>query len=423
MRVRTLMSLAAAACTIGAIVARSAEDKQAFEQIERGRYLAVVGDCIGCHTVPGGKPFAGGAARETPFGTLLGPNITPDVATGLGSWSEEDFWRTLHEGIGKNGVRLYPAMPYPAYTKVTREDASAIWAYLRTLDPVRNEVRPNQLEFPFNVRRPATSTWDLINFRPSAFRPDPTKSDTWNRGAYLVEGLGHCGTCHTPKNITGGDQDRQALQGALLQDWYAPDVTPDLRTGIGNWSTEEIVRYLKSGANSFDIASGPMAEVVENSTSHMTDADLVAIATYLKENVPRNAAAVTALSAQDRRMVAGRAIYEDRCAPCHDSVGAGVSTLFPRLASAPLVQAGDPTSLIRVVLIGSRAGATAAAPTAPAMPAFGWNLIDQEIADVLTYVRNAWATRRSRFNPQMLPSCGVGYSATRRAAGERTPKQ
>ena len=199
MRVRCLVTLALVAWMTGAITARSAEDGQAFEQIERGRYLAVAGDCIGCHTAPGGKPFAGGAALETPFGTLLGPNITPDVATGIGSWSEEDFWRTLHEGIGRNRVRLYPAMPYPAYTKVTREDASAIWAYLRTLEPVRNEVRRNQLEFPFNLRRPATSTWDLINFRPSVFRPDPTKSEAWNRGAYLVEGLGHCGTCHTPK--------------------------------------------------------------------------------------------------------------------------------------------------------------------------------------------------------------------------------
>jgi mono/diheme cytochrome c family protein len=390
MTVRTLTSFAAAACMIGVIAARSAEDNQAFEKIERGRYLAVVGDCIGCHTAPGGKPFAGGAALETPFGTLLGPNITPDVATGIGGWSEEDFWRTLHEGIGKNGVRLYPAMPYPAYTKVTRADANAIFAYLGTLEPVRNEVRANQLEFPFSLRRPATSTWDLINFRPGAFQPNPAKSEAWNRGAYQVEGLGHCGTCHTPKNITGGDREREALQGALLQDWFAPDVTPDLRTGIGGWSTEEIVRYLKTGANSFDIASGPMAEVVANSTSRMTDADLLAIATYLKDSASRNPTPVTALSAEDRRMVTGKAIYEDRCAPCHDSSGAGIASLFPRLAQAPLVQATDPTSLIRVVLIGNRAGATAAAPTAPAMPRFDWNLSDQEIADVLTYVRNAW---------------------------------
>src|SRR5215471_15778995 len=368
MKMRNLMALVLAVGTTGAIVARAAEDKQAFEKIERGRYLAVLGDCVACHTAPGGTPFAGGAALETPFGALIGPNITPDVATGIGSWSEEDFRRVMHEGIGKGGARLYPAMPYPAYTKVTCDDVSAIWAYLRTLDPVRNEVQPNQLRFPFNVRRPATSTWDLINFKPGAFQPDPAKSDVWNRGAYLVEGLGHCGTCHTPKNITGGDRGSEALQGALLQDWYAPDLTEDPRTGIGSWSIEEIVRYLKTGANAYDIASGPMAEAVSNSTSHMTDADLLAIATYLKDRAPRS--------------------------------GGGVPTLFPRLASAPLVQSADATSLIRVVLIGSRAVATSAAPTAPAMPAFGWNLNDTEIADVLTYVRNTWGNAASAIQPE-----------------------
>lgn len=390
MRMRNLMALVLAACAIGLTAARAAEDNQAFEKIERGRYLAVLGDCAGCHTAPGGKPFAGGAALETPFGKLLGPNITPDVATGIGAWTESDLWRAMHEGIGRDGVRLYPAMPYPAYTKVTREDVSAIWAYLRTLEPVHNDVQPNQLRFPFNVRRPATSTWDLINFKPGVFQSDPAKSDVWNRGAYLVEGLGHCGTCHTPKNITGGDRGGEALRGALLQDWYAPDLTADPRMGIGHWSTEDIIRYLKTGANSFDIASGPMAEAVENSTSHMTDADLLAIATYLKDRAPRSASPAVALAHDDTRMVAGKAVYENRCAACHMSSGAGVPTLFPRLAQAPLVQSADPTSLIRVVLIGSRAVATAAAPTAPAMPSFGWNLSDTEIADVLTYVRNTW---------------------------------
>ena len=395
MRMRNLMTLALAACAIGLAAARAAEDNQAFEKIERGRYLAVLGDCVGCHTAPGGKPFAGGAALETPFGALVGPNITPDVATGIGAWSESDLWRAMHEGIARTGARLYPAMPYPAYTKVTREDVSAIWAYLRTLEPVHNEVQPNQLTFPFNVRRPATSTWDLINFKPGVFQSDPAKSDVWNRGAYLVEGLGHCGTCHTPKNITGGDRGGEALQGALLQDWYAPDLTADPRMGIGNWSTEDIVRYLKTGANSFDIASGPMAEAVENSTSHMTDADLLAIATYLKDRAPRSANTAIALAHDDARMVAGKAIYEDRCAACHISSGAGVPNLFPRLAQAPLIQSTDPTSLIRVVLIGSRAAATSAAPTAPAMPSFGWNLSDTEIADVLTYVRNTWGNAAS----------------------------
>jgi mono/diheme cytochrome c family protein len=400
MKMRNLVTLALAACTTSAIAAWAAEDSQAFQKIERGRYLAVLGDCVGCHTAPGGKPFAGGAALETPFGALIGPNITPDVATGVGAWSEEDFRRAMHEGIGRDGARLYPAMPYPAYTKVTRDDVSAIWAYLRSLDPVRNEVQPNQLRFPFNVRRPATSTWDLINFQPGVFQPNPAKSDAWNRGAYLVEGLGHCGTCHTPKNITGGDRGSEALQGALLQDWYAPDLTEDPRTGIGSWSIEEIVRYLKTGANSYDIASGPMAEAVSNSTSKMTDADLLAIATYLKDRAPRSGRAVTALAAANPRMVAGQAIYEDRCAACHSHSGAGVPNLFPRLASAPLVQSADPTSLIRVVLIGSRAVATSAAPTAPAMPAFGWNLNDTEVADVLTYVRNTWGNAASAVQPE-----------------------
>jgi mono/diheme cytochrome c family protein len=400
MRTRNLIALSLALSASGAVATGGAEDNQAFEKIERGRYLAVVGDCVGCHTAPGGMPFAGGAALETPFGALLGPNITPDVATGIGAWSGEDFWRAMHEGIGKGGTRLYPAMPYPAYTKVTRDDVSAIWAYLRTLEPVHNEIQPNQLKFPFSVRRPATSTWDLINFRPGVFQRDPAKSDVWNRGAYLVEGLGHCGTCHTPKNITGGDRSSEALQGALLQDWFAPDLTEDPRTGLGNWSIEEIVRYLKSGANSYDIASGPMAEVVSNSTSKMTDADLLAIATYLKDRAPRSGRAVTALASGDSRMVAGKAIYEDRCVACHAYSGLGVPALFPRLAAAPLVQSIDPTSLIRVVLIGNRGVATSAAPTAPAMPAFGWNLTDTEIADVLTYVRNTWGNVASPVQPE-----------------------
>jgi mono/diheme cytochrome c family protein len=400
MRMRNVMILALALCTTGTIAASAGEDNQAFEKIERGRYLAVLGDCTGCHTAPGGTPFAGGVSLETPFGALIGPNITPDVATGVGAWSEEDFRRAMQEGIRKGGARLYPAMPYPAYTKVTRDDVSALWAYLRTLQPVHNEIQPNQLRFPFNVRQPATSTWDLINFKPGVFQPDPAKSDVWNRGAYLVEGLGHCGTCHTPKNITGGDRGSEALQGALLQDWYAPDLTEDPRIGVGDWSIEEIVRYLKTGANSYDIASGPMAEAVSNSTSHMTDADLLAIATYLKDRAPRSAKAVASLAAADPRMVAGKAIYEDRCAACHSQSGAGVPTLFPRLASAPLAQSADPTNLIRVVLIGSRAVATSAAPTAPAMPAFGWNLNDAEIADVVTYVRNTWGNAASPVQPE-----------------------
>jgi mono/diheme cytochrome c family protein len=400
MSIRRVIVLALAAATLGGATAWAAEDELSFEKIERGRYLAVLGDCVACHTTPGGKPFAGGVALETPFGALVGPNITPDIATGIGTWSEADFWRVMHEGIGKNGARLYPAMPFPAYTKVTRDDTSAIWTYLRTLEPVRNEVQSNQLQFPFNARAPATLSWNLINFQPGVFQPDPAKSATWNRGAYLVEGLGHCGTCHTPKNITGGDRSGAALQGALLENWYAPDITADTHTGIGSWSMEEIVRYLKTGANSYDIASGPMAEAVSNSTSHMTDADLQAIATYLKDLAPQQQQPqVAPVAAGDPRMVAGNAIYQDRCAACHFTSGIGAPDLFPRLAKAPLIQSTDPTSLIRVVLMGSRAGGTPAAPTAPIMPSFAWNLSDSNVADVLTYIRNAWGNAAAPVEP------------------------
>ena len=290
MKIRNLMTLALAACTIGAIAARAAEDNQAFEKIERGRYLAVLGDCVGCHTAPGGKPFAGGAALETPFGALIGPNITPDVATGIGAWSEEDFCRAMHEGIGRDGARLYPAMPYPAYTKVTREDVSAIWAYLRTLEPVHNEVQPNQLEVPVQ-RSPAGNIhlgFDQFQAR-ACFNPIRqsrmcgTVAPIWSKVSAIAEPVIHRRT--SPAAI-GADE---ALQGALLQDWYAPDLTRGSPYGHRQLVHEEIVRYLKTGANSYDIASGPMAEAVSNSTSIMTDADLLAIATYLKDRAPRSA--------------------------------------------------------------------------------------------------------------------------------------
>jgi mono/diheme cytochrome c family protein len=392
MRLRWLIGLSVtlAGSIIAAVAApRSPGDNWSFEKVERGRYLAVLGDCVACHTTPNGKPFAGGVALLTPFGKLVGPNITPDVETGLGTWTEEDFLRTMSEGIGHNGIRLFPGMPYPAYTKVTREDASAIWAYLGTLEPVHNLVRGDQLTFPLSVRTNA-SAWNLINFTPGVFKPNPARSEVWNRGAYLVEGLGHCGTCHTPKNITGGDREGQFLQGTVLQDWYAPNITSDTRRGIGGWSEDEIVRYLKTGANSYDIASGPMADAVENSTSHMTDGDLKAIATYLKSVAGQPDSPASPLAATDRRMAAGAAIYADRCAACHISNGMGIPGLFPRLANAPLVQSTDATSLVRVVLMGDRAGGTAAAATGPAMPSFAWNLTDEQVADMLTYVRNTW---------------------------------
>jgi mono/diheme cytochrome c family protein len=364
-------------------------DKQSFAVIEHGRYMATAADCTACHTVQGGQPFGGGGALETPFGILLAPNITPDVMTGIGGWSDGEFINALQNGIGHGGIHLYPAMPYTYYTKMTREDVIAIRAFLDTLQPVRNAVQANRLPFPFNQRE-AMLGWNELYFSPGEFKPNPGKSPEWNRGAYLVEAVEHCGLCHTPKNAMGGDEGSRAMQGSVLQNWYAPNLTGDRRVGIGDWTVDDIILYLKTGRNSYDIASGPMADAVSHSTSQLTDADLYAIAVYLKDLPPGGGEPPQPVSAQDPAMQRGQAIYGAQCAACHTMAGGGIVGLFPRLSGAPLVQQSQATSLIRVVLEGSRAVATDAAPTGPAMPSFAWRLSDADVAAVLTYIRNAW---------------------------------
>lgn len=379
-----LAGLAAAA-----IVGTQGLASDLFDRIEAGRYQAILADCAACHTRPGGKPFAGGAPLQTPFGVLVPSNITPDPETGIGSWTYADFRSALKTGIGKDGKRLYPAMPYPAYAAMKDSDIADLWAYFQKVEPVSNRVVSNQLPFPFSIRS-AMIGWNLLNFSPKEFQPDPNKTAEWNRGAYLVTGPGHCGTCHTPKSLTGADKTDDFLRGGNLQSWYAPNLTGDAHKGIGNWSQDDIVAYLKTGANRFDIASGPMAEAVSHSTSLWNDADLKAVATYLKDLRGDGAAAPQPIAASDAAMTAGKAIYLDRCSACHVSAGTGQPGLFPTLANAPAINSTDPTSLIRVVLQGSQAVGTAARPTTPAMPSFGWNLGDADVANVLTYVRNSW---------------------------------
>ncbi len=386
---KMISSLCAGMFGLMAGMAQAGDGSDSYDLVARGRYLATLGDCTACHTLPGQPPFAGGVAIDTPFGEVLGANITPDADTGIGRWSFEDFQNTMSNGHARGGKRLYAAMPYTAYTKVTREDNRAIWAYLNSLDPVRHEVDTNQLPFPFNIRA-SLIAWNWLVFEEGEYRPDPDRSAAWNRGAYLVQGLGHCGSCHTPKNLIGGDKDDEFLTGSALQSWMAPDITANSHTGIGGWSEAEIVRYLKTGANRFDMASGPMAEAVEHSTQHWKDEDLSAVALYLKSLGDREQPPPEALSADTATMRTGALIYEDQCSACHTPDGEGITHLFPRLAQAPLVNSRDATSLIRVVLAGSRAVGTDAAPTAPAMPSFAWNMSDEHIADVLTYVRNSW---------------------------------
>ena len=370
-------------------------DKQDFGQIERGRYLTIAGDCAACHTVPGnGHAFAGGRPVETPFGTLIAPNITPDPQTGIGAWTDQEFVDALTKGTGRHGTRLYPAMPYTYYTKLSRDDALAIRAYLNTIPAVHNPVQSDRLPFPFNMRW-TLAVWDALFFKSGAFHPDPNRSAEWNRGAFLAEGPGHCGMCHTPKNFLGADETGKRLRGYALQGWFAPDITDDPRRGLGGWSVGDIVAYLKTGHNWSSAASGPMSETLNLSTSKMSDADLKAIAVYLKDQKTagggnKTAAVASADPPARPTMISGEHIYADECSGCHMANGNGSAGLFPALNGSAVVQQIDPTTVLHVVLRGALSVGTAPAPTAAAMPQFGWLLNDGQVAAVVTYIRNAW---------------------------------
>jgi mono/diheme cytochrome c family protein len=416
-RMSATLLLCVAVSPAGATLAGSI-DSQSFDRVERGRYLSVVGDCAACHTLPGsGRQLAGGRILETPFGSLLGPNITPDPTTGIGAWTDDEFVNAMTKGRGRRGTHLFPAMPYTYYTRISRDDALVIRAYLNTLPPVHNEVRSDQLPFPLNVRENMVA-WDRLFFRPGEFQPNASKTAEWNRGAYLTEGLGHCGLCHTPKNELGADEQDRAMRGYALQGWFAADLTNDQRRGLGSWSVEDIATYLKTGRNSVAAATGLMAETVEDSTSKMSDADLHAIAVYLKDrpgdraNSAQNHEEPTPPAPPASTMKIGQQIYADECAGCHRSDGRGTFGLFPALASAPLMQQGDPASLLRAVLRGTAGLATQRAPTAAAMPAFGWVLNDDQVAAVLTYIRNSWGNSA----PAVAPS---DASKARSALAER----
>ena len=356
-------------------------------QVERGQYLATAGDCISCHTGPGGKPFAGGGKLDTPFGYLLAPNITPDDETGIGRWSADDFYRTMHEGLNRRGQDLYPAMPYTSYTLVTREDSDAIYAYLRTLEPVKNEVEVNHLRFPFNQRW-SMAFWRELYFTPGAFKPVPEQSAEWNRGAYLVEGLEHCSACHSPRNVMGATETKHEYTGAEIDGWFAPNLSSNLSTGLGDWSVDDIATYLKTGSRPGHTTTfGPMAEVVHNSTSHLTESDLKAMATYLKSLPPESSLRTAKAAPPDSRTKAA-SLYMDHCSACHQAGGRGMPGIFPPLVANGAVIAPDPGNVLQAVLNGipMQNGYVA-------MPSFAGQLTNQQIADVANYVRTSWGNQ------------------------------
>ncbi len=357
------------------------------DQISRGAYLVRIGDCEACHTVTGSPKLSGGLYLNTPFGKMATPNLTPDKETGIGTWSDNDFYRALHEGIRKDGAYLYPGLPYPWYTKVTRDDVMAIKAYLFSLPPVHAPQKPDHLIFPFNIRT-GIAGWNALYFKEGTYQPDPTKSAVWNRGAYIVEGLGHCADCHTPKNLAQAPINSEAFAGGKFDDWYAPNITTDKKEGIGTWSQAQIVSYLKEGAAAGKgVAFGPMAQTVHDSLSHLTDADLTAIATYLQTIPPKATYKLAALEPGAGKE-AGRLVYLSYCSSCHQPNGQGIGNAIPPLADNGAVASQGPENVLRVVI----GGLPAQASYGP-MPGFATLLSPEQIADVTNYVRTAWSNK------------------------------
>jgi mono/diheme cytochrome c family protein len=379
--------------------------------IARGAYLARAGDCIACHTARGGLAYAGGRAIDTPFGRLYGPNITPDTATGIGTWSADDFWNALHNGVAPGGRLLYPAFPYTHYTKVTRDDADALYAWLRSLAPVRQARRPHALRWPYDSQL-ALAGWRLLYFRPGVHAPDAAKPAAWNRGAYLVEGLGHCSACHGTRNLLGGISTSisagAGLSGGLIpvSGWYAPSLTAGSEAGLGDWELPHIVQLLRTGVSPRGAVFGPMAEVVGQSLQHLSEPDVQAMALYLKALPPTVQQPAPAPPPSETTMKLGAQLYDKHCADCHGADGrgaaAGSNAAYPPLAGNRALTMTEPVNAIRIVLNGGFAPATAGNPRPFGMPPYSPVLNDTEVAAVVTYVRASWGNAAPEVKPAQV---------------------
>ena len=360
------------------------------DNIARGAYLAKAGDCMACHTVRGGAPYAGGRALATPFGQLVAPNITSDRTHGIGAWSADQFWNALHNGVARDGRLLYPAFPYTNYTNITRDDADALYAFMQSVPAQSTPRQPHALRFPYN-QQASLAAWRLLYFKPAVFSASSGQSATWNRGAYLVEGLGHCSACHSSRNFFGATE--AGLAGGLIPmlGWYAPSLTSDAEAGMGSWEVNHIAQLLKTGVSPRATVFGPMAEVVQKSLQHLSDDDVGAMATYLK-SLPATAreARPVETSAQVTQMIAeGKKLYEVHCTECHGSDGKGLPPHYPPLAGNRALTMDAAVNPIRIVLNGGFAPGTAGNPRPYGMPPYS-ALSDAEVAALVTYVRNSW---------------------------------
>ena len=392
---------------LGSTAAMAAQDSS-HALIQQGEYLARAGDCVACHTAKGGKPFAGGLAMETPIGLIYSTNITPDKS-GIGDYSFEDFDKAVRHGIAKNGSTLYPAMPYPSYARVNQADMQALYAYFMSgVKPVAQENQAVDIPWPMSMRWPL-AMWRWM-FAPAVedFTPVAQQDPVVSRGAYLVEGLGHCGACHTPRALTMQEKALSATDGstflsgsAPLESWIAKNLRGDHKDGLGSWNEAQLVQFLKTGRSDRSAVFGGMSDVIVHSMQYMSEADLTAIARYLKSlpavdsaDKPHQydpAVADALWNGDDSKR--GAAVYIDNCAACHRTDGNGYTRVFPALAGNPVLQSDDPTSLIHIVLKGGTLPATHTAPSTFTMPAFDWRLSDQEVADVVNFISTSWGNQ------------------------------
>lgn len=400
MRVIPAVILLCATFVCGECSAQSSTEKALGEDVARGKALTEAADCASCHTADPAKPFAGGKRIDTPFGGIYSPNLTPDRDTGIGAWSDGEFYRALHFGVARDGSRYYPAFPYPNFTRMTRQDVLAVRAYLATLAPIRNSPPPPQLRWPFNYRI-VMRGWNWLFFKPGILMPDQHRSAEWNRGRYLVEGVGHCGACHTPKNFFGADKRGQKFGGGLVAGMFAPRLDGAVRSGLKSWSVEDIAEYLQSGRNGRSHAGKLMSEVVVNSTSRMSDKDVRAIAVYLK-SLPAGAPEPAVSPPAAAQMADGEKLYKGACIACHEADGSGAPRIYPPLPGNANLQSADPSSTLRVILDGAETVTTPRAPNGGSMPAYAAKMSDQQIADVTTFIRNSWGNAAPAVSPAQV---------------------
>ena len=365
--------------------------------IAQGEYLARAGNCAFCHSAADGEPYAGGRALLTPFGKIYTSNLTSDALTGLGEWDFNLFWQAMQQGKGRHGEYLYPAFPYVSFTQVNKEDALALFAYLRTLPAVQQANIEPELGFPYNIRS-LLMAWRTLYFSAGEYQPDPSQSDSWNRGAYLVQGLGHCNECHTQRNLLGAMDTKQPLGGGVMpvQGWYAPNLSMQPGGGLEGWTAEDVVQLLQTGMSAKGSALGPMAEVVRNSTQYLTNTDLAAIADYLSSLPAPKQPDVAVAAATD--LAAGQTLYQQQCESCHGQQGQGVNNVYPALAGNTTVLEPSAVNSIRSVLHGGFAPLTQHNPEPYSMPPFSGQLNNAEIAAVVNYIRQSWGNQAPPIN-------------------------